>query len=214
MITIRNRYNNKVIFEADVLTMKEAVELAIKSSADLRFVDLRSADLSFADLRSADLRFANLSFANLRFANLSFADLRFVDLSSADLRWADLRSANLSFANLSYAKNSTLMIARTRILPEGSLIGWKKCADGIIVKLRIPEKAKRSHAFGRKCRCEYAKVLDVIGADIAYSTSDARTETEYRKGKVVKCDEWDEVWTQECAGGIHFYITKEEAEAH
>ena len=204
MITIRNRYNNKVIFEADVLTMKEAVELAIKSSADLRFVDLRSADLSFADLRSADLRFANLS----------FADLRFVDLSSADLRWADLRSANLSFANLSYAKNSTLMIARTRILPEGSLIGWKKCADGIIVKLRIPEKAKRSHAFGRKCRCEYAKVLDVIGADIAYSTSDARMETEYRKGKVVKCDEWDEDWTQECAGGIHFYITKEEAEAH
>ena len=204
MITIRNRYNNEVICEADVPTMKEAVELAIKSYADL----------SYADLRYADLRYADLSSSDLRSANLRYADLRSADLISADLRSANLISADLRSANLRYAKNSDLIIARTRILPEGKLIGWKKCADGIIVKLQIPEKAKRSHSFGRKCRCEYAKVLDVIGADIAYSTSDARTKTKYSKGKVVKCDEWDEDWTKECAGGVHFYITKKEAEAH
>ena len=52
---------------------------------------------------------------------------------------------------------------QTRILPEGDIIGYKKCRDGVIVKLLIPIKAKRSHAFGRKCRAEYAKVLEIFG---------------------------------------------------
>ena len=67
-----------------------------------------------------------------------------------------------SGANLSGAKNAALAIAQTRILPsEGSIIGWKKCRDGVVVKLRIPETAKRSHAFGRKCRAERAEAYQV-----------------------------------------------------
>ena len=73
---------------------------------------------------------------------------------------ANLADANLAGANLADAKNAEFAIAQTRILHDGDLIGWKKCMQGVIVKLRIPEAAKRSHAFGRKCRAEYA---DVIG---------------------------------------------------
>ncbi len=90
------------------------------------------------------------------------------------------------------------------------MIGWKKCRDNIIVKLKIPEGAKRSHAFGRKCRCEYAKVLEVIGAEVGISIHDYKTE--YKKGTTVKCDKFDENWKEECAGGIHFFITRVEAE--
>jgi hypothetical protein len=131
-------------------------------------------------------------------------------LSDANLSDANLSGANLSGANLSGAKNAELAIAKTRILPEGDIIGWKKCRNSILVKLLIPAKAKRSHAFGRKCRAEFVKVLGVIGADEGISQHDRTTK--YVKGKTVKCDKWDDDYTKECSGGIHFFITKLEAE--
>jgi len=110
-----------------------------------------------------------------------------------------------------------LLVAQTRILPDGDLIGWKKCKDNVIVKLQIPADAKRSHAFGRKCRCEYAVVLDVIGAEEGESyqaKQNNQTPLIYRKGKTVRCHKWDENWTEECSGGIHFFITRIEAEIY
>ena len=155
---------------------------------------------------------ADGSRANLSRANLSRANLSGADLSGADLSGADLSGADLSGANLSGAKDADLVIARTRILPAGDLVGWKMCQDGVIVKLAIPAKAKRSHAFGRKCRASHVKVLSVIGAKVGISLHDQKTE--YRKGRVVRCDKWNDDYTVECGGGIHFYITREEAEAH
>ncbi|WP_210303210.1 DUF5758 domain-containing protein, partial [Rhizobium aethiopicum] len=112
--------------------------------------------------------------------------------------------------NLGEAKNAELPIAQTRILPEGSIIGWKKCQNGVIVKLRIPEEAKRSHAFGRKCRAEFADVIEIIGADVAISQHDYKTE--YRVGQRETPDSFDENWMEECAPGIHFFISRIEAE--
>jgi hypothetical protein len=219
-----------------------AVQWAIKSRADLRGAYLSGADLSGAylsgaDLSGADLSGANLSRANLSGANLSRANLSGANLSGADLRGAylsgaylsgadlrgaylrganlsgaDLSGADLSGADLSGAKDADYAIACTRILPDGDLIAWKKCKDGVIVKLRIPEAAKRSHAFGRKCRAEYADVLEVIGAEIGIGQHDNKTE--YKVGQRVTPDKWDENWIEECSHGIHFYITRAEAEAH
>lgn len=132
------------------------------------------------------------------------------DLSRANLSDANLSRANLSCVNLSCAKNVELALARTRILPDGDLIGWKKCKGGIIVKLRIPATAKRSHAFGRKCRAEYADVLEVIGEGKAISDHDRKTR--YVVGQRVFPDKFDENWQNECASGIHFFITRLEAE--
>jgi hypothetical protein len=101
----------------------------------------------------------------------------------------------------------------TRILPEGDIIGWKRCADNVLVKLLIPAASKRSHAFGRKCRCEFATVLEVVGSDVGLSNHGKDWPVvEYRTGKTVRCDKWDEDWTYECSGGIHFLITRLEAE--
>jgi len=131
----------------------------------------------------------------------------------ADLSRADLSRADLFGANLKDAKGAAHAIAQTHILPEGDLIGWKKCQNGVLVKLSIPAKAKRSHAFGRKCRAEYAKVLQVIGGKVGLSSHDGG-KTEYAKGKIVRPDSWETDWTKECANGIHFFITREEAEAY
>jgi hypothetical protein len=238
-IQIKHYFTGSVLFEYECEdnTLSKTVQEAVSKRANLRSADLSGADLSGANLRSADLSGAYLSGAYLRSANLSGADLSGAYLRSADLSGAylsgaylsganlsgaylsgaNLRSANLSGADLrsaylSGAKNADLAIAMTRILPEGQLIGYKKCRNGVIVKLQIPAKAKRSHAFGRKCRAEYAKVLHIYGATEAVSTYDQTFV--YHKGEIVRPDKWDDDWTNECSSGVHFFITREEAEAY
>lgn len=193
----------------------------------LRDSDLRGADLSRADLRGADLRRANLRYADLRRADLRRADLRRADLSCADLRRADLRGANLRGADLSDAdlygaKLSELTVAQTSILPdEGDIIGWKKAItlDGAptIVKLLIPSDAQRSNATGRKCRASTARVLDLQDKQgnslppdtTAYSSYDP--DFTYKKGETVHVEDFDTNRWNECAPGIHFFITRIEA---
>jgi len=94
---------------------------------------------------------------------------------------------------------------------EGSFTGWKKCNGNVIVKLKIPINAKRSNAFGRKCRAEFAEVVDILSDEKeVFSSHDPNFM--YKKGKTVTCDKWDESFENECSGGIHFFMTKEEAE--
>ena len=191
-------------------------------SADLRFADLRSADLSDADLHGADLRCADLRSADLSAADLSGANLRSADLSDANLRSADLSAADLSGANLRDANLSELTVAQTSILPdEGDIIGWKKAItlDGapIIVKLLIPADAQRSNATGRKCRASTARVLDLQDKQgnslppdtTAYSSYDP--DFTYQKGETVHVEDFDTNRWEECAPGIHFFITRIEA---
>jgi len=186
---VLNRYSGELQFTAEISCAADALP-SIKLGLAVRWAVKNKANLSSADLSSADLRSANLSSANLSSANLS--------------------SANLRSANLSSAENSELAIAMTRILPDGDLVGWKKCAGGVIVKLLIPYAAKRSHAFGRKCRAEYVQVIEVIGAEVAIAQHDGKTE--YRAGAIVKPDSFSENWVEECSNGIHFFITRIEAE--
>ncbi len=170
-----------------------------------------------ANLRGADLRGANLRGANLYGANLREANLREANLYGADLRGANLRGADLYGADLRGAENSELAIAITRILPEGAIIGWKKCRDNRIVKLLIPEDAKRSHAFGRKCRAEKAVVLEIYNGKkkVKEAVSEYDENFMYKVGKtVVPTGKFNEDFTEECQTGIHFYITKIEAENH
>ena len=116
--------------------------------------------------------------------------------------------------------NYDLTISRTRILPDcGDIIGWKKCKNNVIVKLLIPETSKRSHAFGRKCRASSVTVLEVychhssqpclLDGISLYDSS-----VIYRKGEVVSVVNFNEDFTIECSTGIHFYITRSEAEDH
>ena len=173
---------------------------------------LLGAYLRYADLRDADLRDADLRGADLFLADLRGADLRGADLRGADLRGADLRGANLS----------ELTVAQTSILPdEGDIIGWKKALalDGapIIVKLLIPSDAKRSNSTGRKCRANKARILDLQDRQgnslppdtTAYSSFDP--DFTYKKGETVHVEDFDTNRWNECAPGIHFFITRIEA---
>ena len=173
-----------------------------------------------ADGKRADLGGANLRGANLRGANLGGANLRGADLGGADLGGANLYRADLGGANLRGAKIELTLLNNFYPIccPEvGSFVGWKKVRGNLIVKLEVTENAKRSSAFGRKCRCNEAKVLDIQNLDgtsaddvtEAYSQHDENFV--YRVGETVRVEDFDDDRRNECAAGIHFFITRQEA---
>jgi len=212
---VKNRFTLEIIGEFEINPRANLFEANL-SEANLSRANLFEANLSGANLSGADLSRANLSEANLSGADLSGADLSRANLFEADLSRANLSRANLSRANLSganlfEAKEQDYLIAITSILPsEGDIIGHKKCIDDVIVDVLIKAGTPRSNSTGRKCRAESVLVLKVNGAEVGISQYDGTTE--YRAGETVTCDKWDSNRWNECSGGIHFFITRYEAE--
>ena len=190
-IQIKNRWTGSILFEYEKEdnTIKDTLIEAVKNDADLRGADLRGANLSGADLRGA----------GLRSANLRGADLRDADLSGADLRGAK----QIPYIPLACPS-------------DGAFIGWKKVGR-YLVKLEIPEDAKRSSATTNKCRCDKAKVLDIIcisdnsPIDLQEITCFNYHKTIYKVGEMVYPDSFDEERWNECSHGIHFFINKQDA---
>ena len=195
--------------------------------ADLRGANLDGADLRVANLHGADLRVANLHKANLYGANLRGAadlyganlygaNLYGADLRGANLDGADLRGANLDGANFRGAKNVPCI---PMACPDtGAFIAWKKAydEDAYLVKLLIPEDARRSSATGRKCRADKAVVLSIepivaggVVPEVVHSKRD--TSFTYKVGQTVVAPDFDTDRFNECAPGIHFFINKQEA---
>ena len=201
-IEIKSYFTGSVLFEFEKEnnTIKDTLIEAVKQGANLYGADLRSANLYGADLRSA----------NLRSANLYGADLRSADLRSANLYGADLRSAN-RIPFIPFACPS-----------DGSFIGWKKISSysenysgKYLVKLRIPDDARRCSANTTKCRCDKAEVLEIVNieteekVDVITNINEIRCV--YKVGEMVYPDSFDEDRWNECSHGIHFFINKQEA---
>ena len=161
--------------------------------------------LKDTNLRGADLRGVNLFGADLSGANLSGADLIGANLIGANLRGADLRGVkDIPFIPMT--------------CPDyGEFIGWKKSTEGYIIKLKIPDCAKRSSATTRKCRCEKAYVLDIqdmngIHKDVDCAHSYYDKNFIYRIGEMVEPQQpFDDDRWNECGSGIHFFINRQEA---
>ena len=184
-------------------TIRDTLAEAINKGADLHGADLRSADLHGADLHGADLHGADLHGADLH-----GADLRSADLHGADLHGADLHGANLHGAN-------NIPYIPMNCPSDGAFIGWKK-VHAKLIKLLIPEDAKRSSATTYKCRCDKAQVLAITSLD-EKETFDSMVNIshtpniEYKVGEMVYPDSFNEDRWNECSNGIHFFINKQDA---
>ena len=158
----------------------------------------RRADLAGANLSDADLYRANLTRANLSDANLYNTNLENVILDMAYL----VGAKNIPYIPLSCPS-------------EGAFIGWKKVEWKYLVKLQIPEDARRSSATTRKCRCDKAMVLDITSLDGEKHYDEVvnynYTTTIYKVGEIVYPNSFDENRWNECSNGIHFFVNKEDA---
>ena len=195
-LEIKSYWKDNVLFSFETDNSKIALEAAVKARANL----------SGANLSGANLRGANLSWANLSGADLSWADLHGADLSEASLSGASLSGANLSGADLTNTKGLYPIVPET-----GSFEGYKKLAGGVVCCLLIPATAGRVGGYtGRKCRAEFAQVLDGEG----FSLTPYYPKATYKIGEIVKADQWDPDPRIECSGGIHFFLTRREAEGY
>ena len=201
IMQIKHNRSDATIFETECESLRECVVAAITAGANLRGANLRGANLRGANLYGASLRGANLRGANLYGANLDGANLY-----GANLRGAILRGANA--------------LHQQHITPStGTFVGWKKLQDDIIAKLMIPEDAQRLNAHGsRKCRASKVVVTAMCYSDgsvfdgVGIGIHDGVTR--YVTGCEVTPDSFDPDRRVECSHGIHFFITREEAEEY
>ena len=230
---ILHEKTGRVLFRLECGSIADCVETAVKSranlsranlsntnlyGADLSRANLYGANLSRASLYGADLSRANLSRANLSRANLSNTNLYGADLYGANLSRANLSNTNLYGADLSGARIDALALARQKIVPDGTLVVWKKLSEGVVAQLEIPNDAQRTNAIGsRKCRSSAAVVVALFKDGVLFDGEafDRHAgKTRYKAGEVVLPDSYDDSALIECSNGIHWFLTREEAEAY
>lgn len=126
-------------------------------------------------------------------------------LHSRDREFKTLRGANLREADLSGA-----ILPDFLIVPEkGSFRAFKKTTEGVI-EIEISASAERTNSLvGRKCRASKIKVLS--GEGCGGTGPNYRTIT-YNKGDIIECPDYDGDIRVECTTGIHFFMTRSEAE--
>jgi len=186
--------------------------------ANLSFSILRHADFRGAHAVGANFNYARVGFTNFRHSDFRHATMRHVEFKHSDLERMRLDNADLESADLSGVdpwdvqylgfKQSQLVCPTS-----GEFYAWKKCRDNAIVKLLIPADALRSSATRRKCRASKVQVLE-ISDDREYAVSMHDKTFRYTIGDVIKVANFDCNRWNECAPGIHFFMTKEEAEKY
>lgn len=179
-----------------------------------------------AHLFKANLKGLNCVYVDFQKAYLVLTSLTRIDFSKANFKGANLEGAILSRTDFSGANLEDTNFEKTQVeniygghpvvCPEsGTFTAWKK-AKNYIIKLEVFEDAKRSSATSRECRCDKAKVVAIENIDgseshITEVNSNYDKEFIYRVGEVVSVEAFDDNRWNECAPGIHFFITREEA---
>lgn len=176
--------------------------------ARINNVNFHYANLKMADFDHALVYYSGMQFASLWYANLKMADFYCVDTYGADFHYM--------------ASDEKVRLPGIICPEEGSFIGFKKAtyitgetAEPCIVKLEILEDALRSSSTTRKCRCSKAKVLSITTINGEPLNCEAFSYYnglfKYRVGEIVEVDNFDTNRWNECAPGIHFFITRQEA---
>jgi hypothetical protein len=197
-------------------TSKELEDILAKHAAWLSGWTGARANLSCANLSRADLAGTDLTGTDLTGAYLSCANL-----SGANLSCANLSGANLSCADLSCADLSGALMPPVLVQPEtGGFFAWKKLSGEIVAKLWIPAEARRINSWkSRKCRAEYVEVVGLYKGGpvlpqeaVGASMTNLYPKKVFQAGLTVAADAYSDDCREDCAGGIHYFMTRREAE--
>lgn len=198
-------------------------------NATFRDAVLKNAVLDNGILVNTDFVRTDLINTSFRMANVSLGNFISASMQNTVFSYADIYNArfesNITGAVFSNCKGYKHMFEYREGIPmncpsDGAFIGWKIIMDDYsniyLVKLQIPEDARRSSSFGRKCRCDKAKVLEIknmrTGELVSSVVNDSYYKpTRYTCNEMVYPDSFDENRWIECSNGIHFFINKDEA---
>lgn len=181
---------------------------------NLSNVNFRSSQLVNVLLDDCNLQNANLKNANLERASLRRANLTKVDISGARLYAAVLENAILD--DIIFDDNTKNF--RIHCPEKGAFIAYKKGLNNLIVKLLIPSDSRRVSSTMNCCRCDKAKVLEIKNFEGTKFFDEAwSTVAEgfcYKLGEWVYAENFNEDRWYDSTGGIHFWMTEEEAKAY
>lgn len=210
--------------------------------------------IDYLEIYKCDIRKLSMWLSSSRSSNIYNNNVNTMSISDCDLSNSTFSENQFTCINVSNTKlkNSTHtrnVIAGTyqnyfhecqyfyNICPkEGSFVAWKKCKSekgDCLVKLLIPEDAKRSSNTSNKCRCDKALVLEIKvipqsltsqlrnvypnlldcdcneTIDEAYSSYDKYFK--YKVNEYVEVLPFDDDINKTCTAGIHFFMEKEQA---
>lgn len=213
------KFSGSMMLKNSVLD--EIFEKLSLANADLRvsvFKNCIFIDCDFSYSNMSGIRFYNCQFVNCRFVR---SDLFVAKINKSKFINCNFRTANFCKAEISDTKfenceyNHMTAFFKNHCPEEGEFIGYKTVKD-FIIKLIIPEEAKRSSATSGKCRCSFAKVLEIKNIENGENVNSVTNtkfnkETEYIINKYVYPDSFDENRFNECSNGIHFFMSEYEA---
>ena len=212
----------------NVLTQKEFDEEIIKALRNnmlfIEFMNVIVKDIKIKLIGRAQItiRFHNCRIESIFCDDLAWRHMLFgMEFYNCNI----VNYEKVDFIRKACASGCTFIKPFPFVCPkEGEFVGYKKCCYVgdyciciCIVKLLIPEDAKRSSAFSNKCRCSKAIVIGIFDLDgneledIDEAFSDYDRTFTYEVGKEVYPDSFDDDRFEECSHGIHFFMTFKEA---
>lgn len=131
--------------------------------------------------------------------------------------WGAVSDIRGDVSGISGRIDDEVITSRTQVCPqEGSFVAWKKLGGGCIAKLQIQEDAFRvTYCKSRKCRASKALVLSIVdnnGMEVEKMHGLYDEKFVYTVNQVAIPDCFDGDIRKECTHGIHFFITRKEAE--
>lgn len=182
------------------------------------FVDcsFHKANLSHCNFEHTWCPHTDFSHANCMGTNFKRANLRFCNFTNANVKGANFYAAVLEDAVLEdMVADETTEYFHLQPPNNGAFIAYKKCVADRIVMLYIPEDSQRTSATMRSCRCEKAFVVSIRSFNGKKEYKEAQSTVDedfyYEKGKWVYAENFNPNRWYDSTGGIHFWMTREEA---
>ncbi len=184
------------------------------------FFDSKICDCDFSGSNLERAFFVGADFDDSVFENtwlcdafLDSADRTYwTNFANSDMTGVSALGVDFNPANLKGVKG----LYRPSFCPEeGSFIAWKKCRDGKIVKLLIPEHAERKGYSIDSCRASEAVVLEIYdkeGNSVDEAVSRLDPDFKYTKGKTVVPKPLDPNKNGDVTG-VYFVLSRADAEA-
>ena len=195
-------------------------------------------DFSCCELDQSDFSYTNICGSDFFNTQLHLADFSYAKIKSSSFYRAFLTGTNFKHSKIDYlttfSESDGIVSQSTQYdtppvsmacPEEGSFIGYKigvqvteddkNFKDYALIKLEIPEDAKRSSSTGKKCRCNKARVLDIIDISSGQHVKEAFSMYDktfnYYIDETVQVNYFDENRWEECSTGIHFFMSKDDA---
>lgn len=168
---------------------------------------LKEACFFYSDLDNAVFRNADLENSMFDYAKRVF----WSDFTGAEMRGVSARDVSFDPNCIKDAKNLSLPIYCPE---EGSFIAWKMCRDNKVVKLLIPEQAKREGNSLHTLRASEVEVLEIYDKDgnpVDEAISQIDEDFRYVKGGKAIAKAFDSRFP-DYVTGIYFVLSRAETE--